>query len=101
MQRWIIVLGLVFAAPAFAQPMRCAGRLIEPGSSMAAVLELCGPPDSKREWTEVVPAGDDDEGMADAARIPMAEWVYADDDDPDEFPNKVLFRDGMVTEVKN
>ena len=64
-------------------------------------IELCGQPDIHREWTEVVPAGDDDEGMMDAARIPMAEWVYNDDGDPDLFPNKVLFQNGMVKQVSN
>jgi hypothetical protein len=101
MSKSFAILVLFCAAPALAQPMRCSGRLIEAGAPMAAVAELCGAPDSKREWTEVVPAGDDDEGMADAARIPMAEWVYDDDDDPDQFPNKVLFRNGMVQEVRN
>ena len=92
---------LLIAAPALAQPMRCSGRRIEAGSSMQAVLELCGQPDVHREWTEVIPAGDDDEGMMEATRIPMAEWVYNDDGDPDLFPNKVLFRDGVVQEIRN
>jgi hypothetical protein len=101
MPKWIVAAALLLAVPAAAQPMRCAGRLIEPGVSMQAVLELCGQPAIHREWTEVIPAGDDDEGMMDAARIPMAEWVYNDDGDPDLFPNKVLFRDGIVQEIKN
>ena len=101
MSKWIAAAVLLLAAPALGQPMRCAGRLIEPGVGMEAVLELCGQPDIHREWTEVVPAGDDDEGMMDAARIPMAEWVYDNDGDPDLFSNKVIFRNGMVTEVKN
>jgi hypothetical protein len=99
--RLLFLLLLLLAVPALAQPMRCSGRLVEAGVSMAAVAELCGAPDSRRDWTEVVPAGDDDEGIADAARIPMAEWVYDDDDDPDQFANKVLFRNGMVAEVRN
>lgn len=99
MSKLLPVLVLLLAAPLLAQPMRCSGRLIEPGVSMQYVAELCGAPDGQRQWTEVVPAGDDDEGMADAARIPMAEWVY--EDDLDQFPNKVIFRDGMVTEVRN
>lgn len=102
MTKWLVPAAfLLLAAPALAQPMRCSGRLIEPGSPMAAVLELCGQPDVHREWTEVVPAGDDDEGMMDAARIPMAEWVYNNDGDPDLFPSKVLFRDGVVQEIRN
>ncbi|MFN8643512.1 MAG: DUF2845 domain-containing protein [Candidatus Binatia bacterium] len=102
MTKWLaplVVLSL--AAPALAQPMRCSGRLIEPGVAMAAVLELCGQPSVHREWTEVIPAGDDDEGMMEATRIPMAEWVYGNNGDPDLFPSKVLFRDGVVQEVKN
>lgn len=101
MSKWLVLALLLLAAPALAQPMRCSGRLIEPGSGMQAVLELCGQPDVHREWTEVIPAGDDDEGMMEATRIPMAEWVYNDDGDPDLFPNKVLFRDGVVQEIKN
>ncbi len=101
MPKWIIAAALLFAMPAAAQPMRCEGRLVEPGVSMQAVLELCGQPAVHREWTEVVPAGDDDEGMMDAARIPMAEWVYTNGGDPDLFSNKVLFRDGIVQEIKN
>ena len=101
MPKWILPALLLLAAPAIAQPMRCAGRLVEPGVSMDAVLELCGQPSIHREWTEVIPAGDDDEGMMDAARIPMAEWVYGNGGDPDLFPNKVLFQNGIVKEVKN
>jgi hypothetical protein len=101
MSKWIATAVLLLAAPALAQPMRCGTRLINPGDSMQAVLEFCGAPDNRREWTEVIPGSDDDEGMETATRIPMAEWIYDDDDDPDEFPNKVLFRNGMVTEIKN
>ena len=92
---------LVAAAPALAQPMRCGTRLINPGDNMQTVLEFCGAPDNTREWTEVIPGGDDDEGMMDAVRIPMAEWLYDDDGDADEFPNKVLFKDGIVQQIKN
>lgn len=101
MSRWIVAAAVLLAVPAAAQPMRCAGQLIEPGVSMQAVLELCGQPAIHREWTEVVPAGDDDEGMMDAARIPMAEWVYNNGGDPDLFASKVLFRNGIVSEVRN
>jgi hypothetical protein len=101
MSKWLVPALLLLAAPAFAQPMRCSGRLVEPGSTMAAVLELCGQPDESREWTEVIPAGDDDEGMMEATRIPMAEWVYSNDGDPDLFVNKVLFRNGVVQEIRN
>lgn len=101
MKRWIVVIGLAagLAAVAQAQPMRCGTRLINPGDNMDTVLELCGQPDNARTWTEVIPGGDDDEGMMDAARIPMAEWLYADD--PDQFVNKVIFRNGIVQEIKN
>ena len=101
MSKWIVLAALLLAAPAFAQPMNCGTRLIEPGDSMEMVLEFCGAPDNRREWTEVIPGSDDDEGMETATRIPMAEWLYDDDDDPDQFPNKVFFRNGMVTEIRN
>jgi hypothetical protein len=29
----------------------------------------------------------------------MAEWVYQDS--PDQFVNKVIFRNGVVTEIRN
>ena len=101
MSKWLIPALLLLAVPALAQPMRCGGRLINPGDSMQAVLEFCGDPSIHREWTEVIPAGDDDEGMMDAARIPMAEWVYGNAGDPDLFPNKILFKNGIVQEIKN
>ena len=101
MSKWIALAIVLIAAPAVAQPMRCGGRLVNPGDSMQAVLEFCGQPAIHREWTEVIPAGDDDEGMMDATRIPMAEWVYTNGGDPDLFPNKILFRDGIVQEIKN
>ena len=101
MSKGIVAAILLLAVPAFAQPMRCGTRLINPGDSMQAVLELCGQPSIHREWTEVIPAGDDDEGMMEATRIPMAEWVYGNGGDPDLFPNKILFRDGIVQEIKN
>lgn len=101
MSKWIAALLVLTAAPALAQPMRCGTRLINPGDSMEMVAEFCGAPDGRREWTEVIPAGDDDEGMMDAERIPMAEWVYDDDGDPDEFPNKIIFKNGIVQEIKN
>jgi hypothetical protein len=101
MLKWIVgsALLLGFAAPAFAQPMQCGTRIINPGDNMATVLEACGQPQAARHWVQVIPGGDDDEGMMDAARIPMAEWVYADSDDPDTFPQKVLFKDGIVQEI--
>ncbi len=37
----------------------------------------------------------------DATRIPMAEWVYSNGGDPDLFPNKILFQNGIVQEIKN
>ena len=99
MTKWIIPALLLLAAPALAQPMRCGGRLINPGDSMQVVLEFCGDPSIHREWTEVIPAGDDDEGMMDAVQIPMAEWDY--DDDPDAFVDKVIFKNGIVQEIRN
>jgi hypothetical protein len=100
MLKWIVAVGIVMgAAPAFAQPMQCGTRIINPGDNMATVLEACGRPEAARQWVQVIPGGDDDEGWATAARIPMAEWVYADNDDPDLFPQKVLFRNGIVQEI--
>lgn len=99
MSKWIAAAVLILAAPALAQPMQCGTRIINPGDSMAAVLEFCGKPSADREWTEVIPAGDDDEGYADATRIPMAEWVYAGN--PDQFVNKILFQNGVVKEIAN
>ena len=101
MSKWIVAAILSLAVPAFAQPMRCGTRLINPGDSMQAVLEFCGQPSANREWTEVIPAGDDDEGYMDATRIPMAEWVYGNAGDPDLFPNKILFQNGIVKEISN
>jgi hypothetical protein len=89
----------LFVAPAKAQPIRCGTQLIEPGDSMERVLEFCGQPDQSRQWTVTIPAGDDDEGMMDAVQIPMAEWDY--DDDPDAFVDKVIFKNGIVQEIRN
>jgi hypothetical protein len=103
MLKWVVGVGvaggLAMATAAWAQPMQCGTGIINPGDSMQRVLELCGQPTDARSWVQVIPAGDDDEGMMDAARIPMAEWLYADNDDPDVFPQKLLFKDGIVQEI--
>ncbi|MEO8604779.1 MAG: DUF2845 domain-containing protein [bacterium] len=100
MLKWIVGVAVVaLAAPALAQPMMCGTGIINPGDSMARVLELCGRPEAARHWVQVIPGGDDDEGWMDAARIPMAEWVYADNDDPDTFPQKLLFKNGIVQQI--
>ena len=62
------------------------------------MLEFCGQPAAARQWIETVPAGDDYEGMMTAAQIPMEEWDYQND--PDQFVNKVIFRDGVVAEIR-
>lgn len=101
MLKWVAGLAVIcgLASAAWAQPMQCGTGIINPGDSMERVLELCGRPQDARSWVQVIPAGDDDEGMMDAARIPMAEWLYDDNGDPDLFPQKVLFKDGIVQEI--
>jgi hypothetical protein len=101
MRAALIAIGalLVLAAVAAAQPMRCGTGIIGPGDSQLRVWQLCGAPQVSRQWVETIPAGDDYEGMVTAARIPMAEWVYQDS--PDLFVNKVIFRNGVVTEIRN
>jgi hypothetical protein len=101
MLKWVAGLAVLcgLTSAALAQPMQCGTGIINPGDSMERVLELCGRPQDARSWVQVIPAGDDDEGMMDAARIPMAEWLYADNGDPDLFPQKVLFKDGIVQEI--
>ena len=102
MSKWIVTavfaLFLVLALRASAQPMRCGTQIIEPGNTMERVLYFCGRPQAARQWTVTIPAGDDDEGWIDAAQIPMAEWDY--DADPDDFPSKVIFKDGVVQEIR-
>lgn len=106
MHRTIIALALAalaltvfFILPSRAQPIRCGTQLINPGDSMERVLYFCGRPDAARQWTVTIPAGDDDEGWQDAEQIPMAEWDYSQD--PDEFPSKIIFRNGQVEEIRN
>jgi len=101
MTKWVLgVVGLLtLAGTAGAQPMQCGTGIINPGDAMERVLELCGRPQEARSWVQVIPGGDDDEGMMTATRIPMAEWLYADNADPDLFPQKVLFKDGIVQEI--
>jgi hypothetical protein len=100
MRRIVVALGFVTLAVghAFAQPMTCGNGIIGPGDSQLRVLELCGYPEASRRWVETVPAGDDYQGMLEAARIPMAEWVYQAD--PDQFASKVIFRNGVVAEIR-
>ncbi len=96
----IIAFGvLLLATAASAQTMMCGPRIIEPGDSEDFVLAFCGQPAAARQWIETVPAGDDYEGMMTAAQIPMEEWEYQNN--PDQFVNKVIFRDGVVAEIKN
>lgn len=100
MTKWMVTAAvLLWSGAAWAQPMQCGTGIINPGDSMERVLELCGQPEDARSWVQVIPGGDDDEGMLTATRIPMAEWLYADNDDPDVFPQKVLFRNGIVQEI--
>lgn len=101
MRHLIITAGsiLVVVAAASAQTMMCGPRIIEPGDSEYAVLQLCGQPAAARHWIETIPAGDDYQGMMTATQIPMDEWEYQNS--PDQFVNKVIFRDGVVAEIKN
>jgi len=91
-----VIVALVSAAAA--QPMMCGDGLIEPGDSQLRVLELCGYPEDSRSWMETVPAGDDWQGMEEAAQIPMAEWLYQN---PGQFAYKVVFQNGVVSVIKN
>jgi hypothetical protein len=97
--RIAVIAALLLAARASAQPMMCGTGIIGPGDSQLRVLQLCGAPTASRQWVETIPAGDDYEGMVTAARIPMAEWLYQDN--PDQFASKVIFRNGVVAEIKN
>jgi hypothetical protein len=90
---------LLLATAAAAQPMMCGTGIIGPGDSQLRVLQLCGAPTASRQWVETIPAGDDYQGMLTAAQIPMAEWLYHDN--PDQFASKVIFRNGVVAEIKN
>ena len=101
MRATLIAIGTLFvlSAVAAAQPMRCGTGIIGPGDSQLRVWQLCGAPLASRQWVETIPAGDDYEGMVTAARIPMAEWVYQDS--PDQFVNKVIFRNGVVADIRN
>jgi hypothetical protein len=94
-----IAIVVVLFALAAAQPMRCGTGIIGPGDSQLRVWQLCGAPLASRQWVETIPAGDDYEGMVTAARIPMAEWVYQDS--PDQFVSKVIFRNGVVADIRN
>jgi Protein of unknown function (DUF2845) len=90
---------LLLATAAAAQPMMCGTGIIGPGDSQLRVLQLCGAPAASRQWVETIPAGDDYQGMLTATQIPMAEWLYQDS--PDQFASKVIFRNGVVAEIKN
>ncbi len=101
MRTLVGVVGFLVAlvSVARAQPMMCGNGIIEPGDSQLRVLELCGYPENSRSWMETVPAGDDWQGMEEAAQIPMAEWLYQND--PDQFAYKVVFQNGVVSVIKN
>jgi hypothetical protein len=90
---------LVIVVAASAQTMRCGPRIIQPGDSEYAVLALCGQPAAARHWVETFPTGDDYQGVLGVTQIPMDEWDYQNG--PDQFVNKVIFRDGVVAEIKN
>jgi Protein of unknown function (DUF2845) len=97
MRTLFVTLGftLIIAATAVAQPMQCGTGIINPGDSQERVLELCGRPAASKEWTQTIP--DDDDGGVDA-QINWAEWAYQNG--PDQFVNKVVFRNGAVYEIK-
>jgi hypothetical protein len=90
-----IGLSLLLAGAAFAQPMQCGTGIVNPGDSQERVLELCGQPGASKQWTQTIP--DDDDGGG--AQINWAEWAYQNG--PDQFVNKVVFRNGVVYEIKS
>jgi uncharacterized protein DUF2845 len=100
MRTAIVTVGLVLflAAAASAQPMTCGNGFVGPGDSQLRVLEMCGAPQASRQWIATYPAGDDYQGMENAAQIPMAEWLYQEN--PDQFASKVIFQNGVVSVIK-
>jgi hypothetical protein len=101
MRTAMLVAGFIvsLASAAAAQPMMCGTGFVGPGDSQLRVLEMCGAPQASRQWMMTVPAGDDYQGMANAAQIPMAEWLY--DANPDQFASKVIFQNGVVSEIRS
>jgi hypothetical protein len=87
---------LLLAVSALAQPMQCGLGIVNPGDSQERVLELCGQPFAAKRWVQTIP--DDDDGGY-GAQIYWAEWGYQNG--PDQFVNKVVFRNGVVYEIKS
>ena len=101
MRATVIAFGFVvlFAISASAQPMMCGTGIVNPGATQEMVLEMCGQPAAARQWVQNIPAGDDDEGYLTGIQINWAEWQYQNS--PDQFVNTVVFRNGVVYEIKS
>ena len=69
--------------------------IVNPGDTEARVLELCGQPGGTKEWVQTLPDDDDGGGV----QVQWEEWAYQNG--PDQFLNKVVFRNGVVYEIKS
>ena len=77
--------------------MQCGTGIINPGDSQERVLELCGQPVRR----EAVGADHSRRRRRRGygAQIDWAEWGYQNG--PDQFVYKVVFRNGVVYEIKS
>ena len=87
----VVALGLavVVAAASAQTDFRCAGQLIDLGTSEGVVLELCGEPNQVAEGSDEI-----GEGVA----IPVEEWLY--NYGPTMLPSLLIFRNGSLAAVK-
>jgi hypothetical protein len=97
MRKMIVAIGITLglSGSALAQPMQCGTGIVNPGDTEARVLELCGRPGASKEWVQTIPDDDDGGGV----QIEWEEWGYQNG--PDQFLNKVVFRNGVVYEIKS
>jgi hypothetical protein len=99
----VLALGLLAAAPAFPDTMRCGTRIIAEGITRSEVAAKCGEPDEvvtmrsvfRRPviWTSGRPyfIGED------YIEVPVESWVY--NFGPNKLMRRVRFEGGIVTEI--
>lgn len=94
---FVSMLGISGTANAYGS-LRCDGKMIRPGDSMAQVLQLCGPPET-RVVEEVPLRIGVVSGFTRYSGITLIEsWVY--DRGWGKFPALLRFRDGEVRRVE-
>ena len=90
--RWLLLLSLLAAAPAFG--MRCGTALINTGQYSYEVLERCGPPVQQHIRTQYQGVSG---GLIVLWPIVVEEWIY--DLGPHRLQQRLLFEDGQLIQI--